>query len=92
MLKGKSYIIFTDKQRPRHRLVKALHTFQIYRFTLTYASHMATDAGWTIEQDVTDETAFVLSNTWLGFTIKEAVRNIHLAKPKELFGKHYLEF
>lgn len=92
MFKGKSYIIFTDKQKPKHRIVKLLRTFGIVDFTLTYASHWATDAGWTIEQNVTEATSTILSNTWLGHTIKEASKNIHSAKTKESQGKTYLRF
>lgn len=90
MNKNQPYIIFTDKQKPKHRLVKCLRTFGIFHFTLTYASHLSTNSGWTIEQQ--EGRDIVLTNNWLGYTIDEAVKNIQKAKTVNRNGKEYMTF
>jgi len=73
MKKGHSYISFYVKEKPGHPLVNALR--EVYRNNfddgiVIYASHWATDAGWTID------------GIWIGFTLTEAIRNIKEGKFK----------
>lgn len=67
MKKGHSYISFVVKEKPDHPLVKALRESHPTRFDdglIIYASHWATDAGWTWD------------GFWIGFTLKEAIKTI----------------
>jgi hypothetical protein len=71
MKKGHSYISFNVKDKPSHPLVKALK--EVYKKDLDevfiiYASHWATDAGWTID------------GFWFGFTLAEAIKNVKEGK------------
>jgi hypothetical protein len=92
MLKNKSYIIFTDTEKPNHKLVKALHKIGVRSFELTYASHMATDAGWTFNHTDDGGTDVVCFESWLGYTIDSAIKRLEQATVRTQYGKRVLEF
>jgi hypothetical protein len=68
MKKGISYISISDEDK-NHSLIKELNKKGIYEIELIYASHWATDAGWTMVKST-------IGAVWLGFTKKEAIKTI----------------
>jgi hypothetical protein len=72
MKKGQSYSTLTDANT-KHPLVKKLHRLGATDIHLVYASHMATDAGWTLLTYKCDKRL----PTWLGYTISESLKKLN---------------
>lgn len=70
MNKGKSFIVITGKTHPDHKLIKALLGKGYDDILLIYASHWATNSGWTF------------NNIWLGYTKQEALKEIAIMNIK----------
>lgn len=83
MYKGQSYITISDTTHPKHKLVKALTDKGYSSFVLIYASHMATDAGWT--------TISTNLPYWLGYTIKESLRVVNALPTKKLISNKKID-
>ena len=71
MKKGQSYSTLTDADA-KHPLVKKLHFLGASEIHLVYASHMATDAGWSL---LTYKCEKPLPS-WLGYTIAESIKKL----------------
>lgn len=84
MKKGQSYNCFTDKEKPNHPLVKAFRKRGIVNIEFIYASHWASDSGWTVQTIISSPK--MLDTTWWGFTISSAVKNIEKAEFKKYIG------
>lgn len=72
MKKGQSYSTVTD-ENIKHPLVKKLHSLGASEIHLVYASHMATDAGWTLLTYKCDKKLPL----WLGYTISESLQKLN---------------
>lgn len=84
MKKGRSYSCFTSAEKPNHPLVKAFKAKGLDNLEFIYASHWSSDAGWTVQS--CSPGPKMLADTWWGFTIAEAVRNVEKAQFKKTFG------
>lgn len=84
MKKGKSYSCFTSKEKPTHPLVKAFEKRGLNELDFIYASHWASDAGWTVQNLVKSDK--MIGDSWWGFTIGEAIKNIERAEFKISVG------
>lgn len=82
MQRGKSYITVTTNDNPSHLIVKALIKLGV-RVTVVYASHLSTDAGWTIVG--CNKTIIPYGGGWLGYTKSEALDKIKKFKIKGKF-------
>lgn len=84
MKQGHSYSTISDKTHPKHPLIKALLLKGYDDVELIYASHWASDAGWTCNGHGLP--------TWLGFTIRESLVEIAKLPTKEEALKEWNKF
>lgn len=84
MKSGNSYSCFTSSDKPKHPLVKAFAKRGLTNLDFIYASHWATDAGWTVQS--IESGPKMLNNTWWGFTISEAIKNVEKAVFEKTVG------
>jgi hypothetical protein len=68
MKSGQSYITITSKDL-KHPIIKALHQNGFEDVTVIYASHLATDSGWTL---IKSNKGYM----WLGYTKDEAIKEL----------------
>jgi hypothetical protein len=90
MKRGQSYITVWDDQKPKHKLVKALHVRGIKNFFLVYATHMATDAGWTF-MPKENCTISPWNDSWLGYTMSEAIKRVNNFELMTIGEKQYFK-
>lgn len=83
MKRGQSYITLSSEETPNDPMIKALHEKGLRYIIIIYASHLATDAGWTM----------IRSNKghyWFGYTRKESMKAISkLDIDKDLYSSMY---
>ncbi|MHA2366881.1 MAG: hypothetical protein ACXAC7_23215 [Candidatus Hodarchaeales archaeon] len=65
---------YSDKDK-NHPIIKKLLNLGWTSFEIAYASRSLSDCGWTIiNTSIDDKHIF---GTWLGFTIKDALRDLN---------------
>ncbi len=79
MRKNRSYVRVTDKD-VKHPIIKKLLELGFKNITLFYASHWATDSGWTIVECDMPKGWVGEFDLWLGYTKTGALKRLNELK------------